>query len=108
MCSFHINMIANYASMSSVKMKETKIPMQTVSTVVLLDEAVIYQIERIAAEIGISLDDLYVRAIEELIQRHKNRAISEKIDAVLADVDQTEDLAFLNAALRHFYANYQD
>ena len=94
--------------MSSVKMKETKIPMQTVSTVVLLDESVIYQMERIAAEIGISLDDLYVRAIEEFVQRNESRSISEKIDAVLADVDQTEDLAFLNAGLRHFYAIHQD
>ena len=94
--------------MSSVKMKETKIPMQKVSTVVSLDEAVVNQIDRIAAEIGTSSNDLYVRAIEESIQRHENWAISEKIDVVLADVDQTEDLAFLNAALRHYYANHQD
>ena len=82
--------------------------MQIVSTVVLLDEAIVRQVERIAAEIGMSPNDLYVRAMEEFVQRYKNRSISQQIDAVLADVDQTEDLAFLNAALRHFYANYQD
>ena len=82
--------------------------MQTVSTVVLLDETVVRQVEQIGAEIGVSLNDLYVRAIEEFIQRHKDRSISEQIDAVLADIDQTEDLAFLNAARRHLYASYQD
>jgi len=81
---------------------------QIVSTVISLDEAIVNQMERIAAEIDISPNDLYIRAIEEFIQRHENRSISEKIDAVLADVDQTEDLAFLNASLRHFYTIHQD
>ena len=94
--------------MSSVKMRETKIMRQTVSIVVSLDEAVVNQIGRMAAEIGVSPNELHVRAIEEFVQRHENRSISEKIDAVLADVDQTEDLAFLNAGLRHYYAIHQD
>lgn len=33
---------------------------------------------------------------------------SFKGDAILADVDQTEDVAFLNATLRHFYASDKD
>lgn len=82
--------------------------MQTVSIVVSLEEALVRQFEQIAAAIGVSPNDLYVCAIEEFIQAHTNRSISQQIDTVLADVDQTEDLAFLNAALRHFYANYQD
>lgn len=89
-------------------MRETKITKQTVSIVVSLDEAVVDEMARIAAEIGISPNELYVRAIDEFVQRHENRLISEKIDAVLADVDQTEDLAFLNAGLRHFYAIHPD
>lgn len=82
--------------------------MQTVSTIVLIDEAIVRHIERIAAAIGVSPNELYVRAIEEFVQAHTNRSISQQIDAVLADVDQTEDLAFLNAGLRHFYAIHQD
>ncbi len=82
--------------------------MQIVSTVVVLDEAIVRQVERIATEVGMPSNDLYARAIEEFIKRHKDRSISQQIDAVLADIDQTENLAFLNAALRHFYASYQD
>ncbi len=82
--------------------------MQAISKVVSLDEALVNQIERITAELGVSPNDLYARAIEEFIQRHENRSVSEKIDAVLADVDRREDLVFLNAALQHFYASHQD
>ena len=82
--------------------------MQTVSTVVSLDESLVHQIERISAAISVSPNELYARAIKEFVQRHENRSIREKIDAVLADVDQTEDLAFLNAGLRHFYAIHPD
>ena len=75
--------------------------MPAVKTAVSLDNTLFQRAEQIAAELELSRSGLYARAIEEFLDRHEMKSIQQQVNAVLADVDDENDLAFLKAARQH-------
>ena len=75
--------------------------MPAIKTAVSLDNTLFQRAEQIAAELELSRSGLYARAIEEFLDRHEMKSIQQQVNAVLADVDDENDLAFLKAARQH-------
>ena len=75
--------------------------MSNVKTAVSLDIHLFQQAEQAAVELELSRSGLYARALAEFLHRYEAKRIQEKVNAVLADVDDAEDLEFLSAARRH-------
>mgnify|MGYP002626379044 CR=1 FL=1 len=75
--------------------------MPAVKTAVSIDNTLFQKAEKVATELELSRSGLYALAIEEFLERYEAKSTQAQIDAVLADVDDEADLAFLRAARQH-------
>ncbi|HRJ41453.1 MAG: hypothetical protein KJZ86_12200 [Caldilineaceae bacterium] len=75
--------------------------MPATKTAVSIDNTLFEKAEQIAAELDLSRSGLYALAIGEFVGRYETRSIQQQINAVLADVDDEEDMRFLKAARNH-------
>lgn len=75
--------------------------MPAVKTAVSLDDALFQKAEKVATELEMSRSGLYALAIGEFLERYETKSIQEQINAVLADVDDEADRAFLRATRQH-------
>jgi len=75
--------------------------MPNVKTAVSIDMNLFQEAEQAASELELSRSGLYARALAEFLHRREAKQIQEKVNAVLADVEDAEDLEFLSAARRH-------
>lgn len=59
--------------------------MAKVKTIISLDESLLYKIERTAAELNISIDQLFEMAIREYFEWHEWQKTIKKFSEVYAD-----------------------
>jgi hypothetical protein len=71
-----------------------------VKTAISLPDSLFEEAERVAARLGLSRSELYVRAIMRFVREHSGDAITEAINRVVGKVGPTMDpmLARLQAA----------
>ena len=73
----------------------------TVKTAVSLPESVFEQVEALAEALKVSRSRVFLIAIEELAERHRNRALFEAISRAYAEPPTGEDKQFVRAAKRY-------
>jgi len=69
-------------------------------TAVSIPDEVFEKVERLAKRGRRSRSEVFTAALREYVARHSPDEVTEAINRVCADVDQTEDVKFLNAAAR--------
>jgi metal-responsive CopG/Arc/MetJ family transcriptional regulator len=69
-------------------------------TAVSIPDDVFEKVERLAKRGRRSRSEVFTAALREYVARHSPDEVTEAINRVCAEVDQTEDVAFLNAAAR--------
>jgi metal-responsive CopG/Arc/MetJ family transcriptional regulator len=67
--------------------------MANVKTAISLQKSLFEQVESLANELQISRSRLFVLAVEEFIQRHKNQKLLEEINAAYDDLPDPEEQA---------------
>lgn len=67
-------------------------------TAVSIPDEVFEKVERLAKRGRRSRSEVYTAALREYVARHSPDEVTEAINRVCAEVDQTEDVKFLNAA----------
>ncbi|MEZ4712267.1 MAG: hypothetical protein R3A44_34075 [Caldilineaceae bacterium] len=70
--------------------------MSNIKTAVSLERSLFEEAEVIAHQLKITRSRLFAQALEEYIQRRKNRDLLEKINAVYSD-EETDDTQYLRA-----------
>ena len=68
-------------------------------TAVSLPNLLYERAEETASYLGINRSKLYALALEEFIEKHNGKMITEKINAVYENIDQSEFDQYLNAGL---------
>jgi len=76
--------------------------MSVIRTAISLQADLLHQVNEIAAEQSLSRSRLIVNALQEYIERYKNRRLFDMINAAYEDDDQEEELATANAFARAF------
>ena len=71
-----------------------------VKTAVSIPDDVFEKVERLAKQGRRSRSEVVTAALREYVARHSPDEVTEAINRVCAEVDQTEDVEFLNAAAR--------
>ncbi len=69
-------------------------------TAVSIPDDVFEKAERLAKRGRRSRSEVFTAALREYVARHSPDEVTEAINRVCAEVDQTEDIKFLNAAAR--------
>ena len=69
-------------------------------TAVSIPDEVFEKVERLAKRGRRSRSEVFTAALREYVARHSPDEVTEAINRVCAEVDQTEDIKFLNAAAR--------
>lgn len=69
--------------------------MAQVKTAISLQESLLQQIDSLADELKISRSRLFAQAAEELLERHRNQALLEALNAAYDDLPNTEDETLL-------------
>ena len=69
-------------------------------TAVSIPDEVFEKVERLAKRGRRSRSEVFTAALREYVARHSPDEVTEAINRVCAEVDQTEDVEFLNAAAR--------
>jgi metal-responsive CopG/Arc/MetJ family transcriptional regulator len=69
-------------------------------TAVSIPDEVFEKVERLAKRGRRSRSEVFTAALREYVARHSPDEVTEAINRVCEDVDQTEDVKFLNAAAR--------
>lgn len=69
-------------------------------TAVSIPDDVFEKVERLAKRGRRSRSEVFTAALREYVARHSPDEVTEAINRVCAEVDQTEDVKFLNAAAR--------
>jgi metal-responsive CopG/Arc/MetJ family transcriptional regulator len=69
-------------------------------TAVSIPDEVFEKVERLAKRGRRSRSEVFTAALREYVARHSPDDVTEAINRVCEEVDQTEDVAFLNAAAR--------
>ena len=59
--------------------------MATTKTAISLEKSLFRQVDELACELQISRSRLFVKAVEEFIQRHRNRQLLAALDAAYSD-----------------------
>jgi len=72
----------------------------SMKTAISIPDAVVESAERLAQRAGRSLEEIYSDAIEEYVERHSPDSITERINAVCAEVDTRPDPFVSEAASR--------
>jgi metal-responsive CopG/Arc/MetJ family transcriptional regulator len=70
----------------------------SMKTAVSIPDEVFEKVERLAKRGRRSRSEVFTAALREYVARHSPDEVTEAINRVCAEVDQTEDVAFLNAA----------
>ena len=68
-------------------------------TAVSLSDALYEKAEETASSMGIPQNTLFSMAVEEFIERHNGKLITDKINAVYEKIEQKEFAAYLNIGL---------
>ncbi len=66
-------------------------------TAISLPDALYSDAEKIAQSMGIPRSQLFAKALEEFIIHHKKETITERLNAVYKNVDQSDEI--LNASV---------
>ena len=61
------------------------------TTAITIPDPLAQNAELVASQLGITHDELYVRAIEAFLQQHLHEAITAKLNEVYAEVDSELD-----------------
>jgi len=69
-------------------------------TAVSIPDEVFEKVERLAKRGRRSRSEVFTAALREYVARHSPDEVTEAINRVCDEVDQTEDVKFLNAAAR--------
>jgi metal-responsive CopG/Arc/MetJ family transcriptional regulator len=69
-------------------------------TAVSIPDDVFEKVERLAKRGRRSRSEVYAAALREYVARHSPDEVTDAINRVCQEVDQTEDIKFLNAAAR--------
>jgi metal-responsive CopG/Arc/MetJ family transcriptional regulator len=69
-------------------------------TAVSIPDDVFEKVERLAKRGRRSRSELYAAALREYVARHSPDEVTEALNRFCEEVDQTEDIEFLNAAAR--------
>lgn len=69
-------------------------------TAVSIPDEVFEKVERLAKHGRRSRSEVFTAALREYVARHSPDEVTEAINRVCAEVDQSEDVEFLNAAAR--------
>ncbi len=69
-------------------------------TAVSIPDEVFEKVERLAKRGRRSRSEVFTAALREYLARHSPDEVTEAVNRVCAEVDQTEDVEFLNAAAR--------
>jgi len=65
-------------------------------TVISLPDALFENVERLAANLGISRSQLYVRAVESFIERHEVEAITTRLNEIYTNEQSGVDPVLLS------------
>ncbi len=65
-------------------------------TAISIPDSTFYKAEETAEKLGLPRSQLYTRALEEYMSRHRRELVTEKLNEVYRD-RQERDVAFLNA-----------
>lgn len=63
-------------------------------TTISIPEPLVHEIGLVATQLGITNDELYIRAIETFLQQHLDDAFTAKLNEVYAEVDSALDPVF--------------
>ena len=74
--------------------------MASIKTAISLQGSLLEQVDALARELDVSRSRLFVLAVEEFIQRHKNQELLEAINAAYDDSPDAEEQAVLQK-MRH-------
>jgi predicted transcriptional regulator len=81
--------------------------MPNVKTAISLDERLFHQIEQLAEELKLSRSKVISKAVQLLIERHRNEELLQRLNEVYAEgVDQ--DNAWLKAARKKYAQTFTD
>lgn len=73
----------------------TKMP--SVKTAISIQEPLFKEVEALARQMKISRSQLFVKAVEEFLQHHRNRQLLEQINRAYADGPDPEEEEYLEA-----------
>lgn len=79
-------------------MKHTKLPMATIKTAISIPKKLFEAANQLAAELNISRSRLFALAVQEFIERRKNRELLGQINAVYGEGLDDEDRQALRQA----------
>lgn len=65
-------------------------------------------VSALADELGVSPEKLYSSALIEFIEKYENERIARELTEAYANIDQNEDVDFLNNAILHYDPRFAD
>ena len=69
--------------------------MASIKTAISIREPLFEQVESLASELNVSRSRVFVLAMEEFIQRHKNRQLLDEINQAYADLPNATEQIYL-------------
>ena len=75
--------------------------MSTVKTAISIGKDLFEKVDQLAEKLDIPRSQVFVRAVDEFIQRHENRRILDALNDVYADEPDADDEALRAARRRH-------
>ncbi|MEM7129318.1 MAG: hypothetical protein AAF702_23505 [Chloroflexota bacterium] len=76
--------------------------MSVIKTAISLQESLFQQIEQIAQDLNLSRSSLIAVALEEFIERQKNKRLLEQLNAAYTNDPQIEEQQVSQAHRKHF------
>ena len=70
-------------------------------TAILLPDTLFADAEKTAKKLGIAPNQLFEKALEEFISRHKKESITEKYNVIYSKINSDEDLAIKNLTIKN-------
>ena len=64
-------------------------------TAISIPDTVFEQADAVAQRLSLSRSELYTRAIREFLERHRNDAVTQKLNEIYADEDSSLDPVLL-------------
>ena len=74
--------------------------MTSIKTAISIREPLFEQVEALASELNVSRSRVFVLAMEEFIQRHKNRQLLEEINQAYDDLPNSTEQTYIRK-MRH-------
>lgn len=82
--------------------------MPNVKTAISLDERLFHQIEQLSEELKMSRSKVISKAVQLLLERHRNRELLERLNEVYADGLDEEDKKWLKGAKIKYAQTFKD